>query len=50
MSGTNTDVAPKQRYGRFPSVGDYIHATATFEHAWATPGHTVIGGSQKSKE
>ena len=31
------------------SVGDHIHAT-TFEHAWATPGHTATGGSQKSKE
>ena len=39
------DVAPKQRYDRFPSVGDHIHATPTFKHAWATPGHTVIGGS-----
>ena len=45
VSGTNKDVAPKQRYDRFPSVGDHIHATPTFEHAWATPGHTVIGGS-----
>ena len=26
------------------SVGDHIHATTTFEHAWATTGHTVIGG------
>ena len=33
-----------------PSVGDHIHATTTFEHAWATPGHTATGGSQKSKE
>ena len=45
VSGTNRDVAPKQRYDRFPSVGDHIHATPTFEHAWATPKYTVIGGS-----
>ena len=38
-------VVPKQRYDRFPSVGDHIHVTSTFEHAWATTGHTVIGGS-----
>ena len=31
-SGTKCDVAPKL------SVGNHIHATATFEeHAWATP-------------
>ena len=45
VSGTNKDVAPKQRCDRFPSVGDHIYATPTFEHAWATPEHTVIGGS-----
>ena len=45
ISGTNKDVAPKQIYDRFPSVGDHIHVTPTFERAWATPGHTVIGGS-----
>ena len=28
-----------------PSAGEHIHATSTFEHAWAIPGHTVIGGS-----
>ena len=28
---------------RFPSVGDHIYATLTFEHAWATPRHAVIG-------
>ena len=39
------DVAPKQRYGRFPYVWDHIHATPTFEHAWATPDHTAIQGS-----
>ena len=50
VSGTNRDVVPKQRYDRFPSVGDHIHATTTFEHAWATPGQTVIGVSQKCKE
>ena len=27
-----------------PSVGDHIHATPTFEHAWVTAGHTIIGG------
>ena len=30
VSGTKRDVAPKQKY-------DNIHATSTFEHAWATP-------------
>ena len=44
------DVVPKQRYNRFPSAGDHIHATTTFEYAWTTPGHTIIKGSQKSKE
>ena len=44
------DVVPKQRYNRFPSVWDHLHATPTFNHAWATPGHTVTGGSYKSKE
>ena len=39
------NVATNQRYHRFPSVGDYIHATPTFEHTWGTPGHTVIRGS-----
>ena len=43
--GTNRDVVPKQRYDRFPSVGDHIHAAATFVRAWANPGHTAIGGS-----
>ena len=38
------DVAPKQRPDRFPSFGDHIQVTATFEHTWATPRHTVIGG------
>ena len=45
MSGTKRDVVPKQRYDRFPSAEDHIYATSTFEHAWASPGHTVIGGS-----
>ena len=47
VSGTNRDVVPKQRYDRFSSVGDYIHAatSTTFEYAWATPGHTIIEGS-----
>ena len=27
------------------SVGHHIHAATTFEHAWATMGHTAIGGS-----
>ena len=35
---------------RFPSVGNPIHATPTFKHAWATPGYAVIGGYYKSKE
>ena len=42
---TKRDVAPEQRPDRFPSVGDYIQTTRTFEHAWATPRHNVIGGS-----
>ena len=45
VSGTNKDVAPKQTYDSFPSVGGHIHATPTFKHAWATQEHTVIGGS-----
>ena len=39
------DVVPKQRYDRFPSVWNHIHATTTFEYAWATPGHTIVRGS-----
>ena len=42
--GTKSDVIPKQRYDRFPSVGDHIHVLPTFKSAWATPGHTVTGG------
>ena len=45
VSGTKRAVAPKQRYNTFPSIGDHIHATPTFEHVWATPRHTVVGGS-----
>ena len=43
------DVAPKQRPDRFPSIGDHNYVTPTFERTWATPRHTVIGGSQKPK-
>ena len=50
VSKTKRDIALKQRYDRFPSVQDHIHSTPTFEHAWATTQHTVIGGSSKSKE
>ena len=35
---------PKQSYDRFPSVGDHIHVTTTFEYARTTPGHVIIGG------
>ena len=45
VSETNRDVGPNQRFDRFPSFWDHIHATPTFEHAWTTPEHTVIGGS-----
>ena len=45
VSGTNRDVVPKERYDRFPSAGEHIHAAATSEYAWETPGHTVIRGS-----
>ena len=34
VSGTKRDVAPKQRYDKFPSVGDHINAIHTFEYAW----------------
>ena len=44
-SGTKRDVAPKQRPDRFPSVGDHIQVTPTFEHTWATQRHAVMGGS-----
>ena len=45
VSGTKRDLVPKLRYDRFPSVGDHIEATTTFECAWVTPGQTVIVGS-----
>ena len=45
VSSTKRDVAPKQRPDRFPSLGDHIQVTPTFENTWATPRHTVIGGS-----
>ena len=45
VSGTNRDVVPKRKYDRFPSAGDHIHSTTTFENAWIAPEHTVIGGS-----
>ena len=32
VSGTNRDVTPKQRPGRFLSIGDHIQVTPTFEH------------------
>ena len=44
VSGTR-DVTPNQKPDRFPSIGDYIHVSTTLEHTWATPRHTVIGGS-----
>ena len=45
VSGTKKDVASKQRPDRFPSVGDHIYDTPTFEYVSAIPRHTVIGGS-----
>ena len=33
ISGTNGDVAPKQRPDKFSSVGKQNHITTTFEHA-----------------
>ena len=39
-----SDVAPKQTY-EMKYVGDHTHATPSFEHAWPTPRHTVIGSS-----
>ena len=45
VSRTKRDIAPKLKPDRFSSVGDNIHDTATFEHAWATLRHTVMGGS-----
>ena len=34
-----------ERPYRFPYIADHIQVTPTFELTWATPGHTVIGGS-----
>ena len=45
VSGTNIGVASKQKYNKFPFVGDQIHPTPSFEQAWAIPEHTVIEGS-----
>ena len=45
LSGTKKDVASKQRPDRFPSIGNHMQVTSTLEHTWATPIHTVIGGS-----
>ena len=42
---SNRNVVLKQRFDRLSSGGDQVHATPTFEHAWATAGHTVIGSS-----
>ena len=45
VSSIKKDVnkAPKQKKpDRFPSIGDHIPVTPTFEHTWATPRHTVI--------
>ena len=44
ISVTKSDVVPKQRYDRFPSAPDHIHVIPAFNSAWATLGHTVIGG------
>ena len=45
FSGTKRDVVLKQRPDRFPSIGDHIEVTTTFEHTWVTPTDTVIGSS-----
>ena len=45
VSGTKKDVAPKKRPGRFPYVEDHIQVTPTFEHTWANPRYTLLGGS-----
>ena len=45
VSGAKRHVAPKQRLDRFPSIGDHIQVTPTFENTWVTPIHTVIGSS-----
>ena len=49
VSRTKIDVASKQKPDRFPSVGDHISATTTFEHVWTTPRHTVWGMVSISK-
>ena len=48
--GTNRDAVPKQKYDRFSSVGDHIHATNTFEYTRATLEQTIKGGSWKSTD
>ena len=45
VSGTQRDVAPKQRPDRLSSIGDHIQVTPTFEHTWVTPRDTVIESS-----
>ena len=45
VSGTKRNAVPKQKPDRFSSIRDHIQVTPTFEHAWATPSHAVIGGS-----
>ena len=45
VSGAKRAIAPKLRPDRFPPIGDHIQVNPTFEHTWATPRHTVIGGS-----
>ena len=43
-SDTKMNVAPKQRPGRFPSIGDHIKVTPNFENTLGILRHTVIGG------
>ena len=50
ISGTKKNIAPKQRPDRFPSSGDHIQVTPTFEHTRVTPRHTVIKGQQSDKK
>ena len=45
ISDTKRDVDLKQRPDRFPSIGDHIQVSPTFEHTWATQRYNVIGGS-----
>ena len=42
FSGTKKDVGPKQRLDKFPSIGDHIQVTPTFEHTWVTLRYTVF--------